>query len=60
MEMMNKTMKIMASHFASVNENPAINPNPKTPATIATTKNISAQNSQPDNPFLFMFILFLT
>ncbi|OGJ13086.1 hypothetical protein A3K82_03545 [Candidatus Pacearchaeota archaeon RBG_19FT_COMBO_34_9] len=54
-EIINKITKIIASHFAIVSETPEISPNPNTPATRATTRNITAQISQLDKPLLSLF-----
>ena len=54
---MKRITKIIANHFAIENETPEINPNPNTPATMATTKKIIAHVSQPDNPLLFILCL---
>ena len=54
---MNSITKITANHFAITSETPEINPKPNIPATIATIRNITAQINQPDNPFLFIFLL---
>ncbi len=56
-EIMNRATKIKAIHFARVSETPEINPKPNTAATKATSKNTTAHMSQPDNPFLFIFII---
>ena len=54
----NNTAKIIANHFAIVNEIPEINPNPNIPATMDTTKNIIAQiNQLVTAPFLFILFL---
>lgn len=52
--MITKITKIIASHFAIVNEIPEINPNPNIADTIATIKNNSAQTNQLDNAFWFI------
>ena len=52
--MINNITKIIANHFAIVNETPEIIPNPNIPATIATPKNINAQINQLVTPFLFI------
>lgn len=54
---MNNTMKIIANHLAIVYDAPEMNPNPKNPAAIAITKNISDQIIQPLTPFLFFIVL---
>lgn len=56
-EIINRTTKIIANHFAIVYEAPEINPNPNTPATIATIRNNTAQMSQLVTPFLFILEL---
>ena len=59
-EIINSITKIIASHFAMVNEIPEISPNPNIPAIIATIKNSIAKINQLPTPFLFisLFILF--
>ena len=47
-----KITKIIANHIAIVEDIPEIPPKPNTAATIAITKNTTAQTNQPDKAFL--------
>jgi len=58
-ETINNITKIIANHFAIINETPEISPNPNIPATIATIKNSIAKINQSVTPLLFILFLLI-